>query len=247
AVAADENRLQQILHNLIGNAVKFTESGSVEVSAAADDERVVVRVTDTGIGIPAEKQERIFDAFEQADASIEREYGGTGLGLAVTRQLVELHGGELRLESMPGEGSVFSFTLKVAEAAAGDPAAGDPAAEADGPEAAAWRPPALIAPVPVTEEAPAAPPAAATPAAAGAARILAVDDDPNNLQVLHNYLVAEDFDPILASSGEEALRLLGEETFDLVLLDVMMPRLSGYEVCRALREHCSLEDLPVIF
>ncbi|MCP5029971.1 MAG: hypothetical protein GY929_27200, partial [Actinomycetia bacterium] len=83
-----------IIYQYLGqeNAVKFTESGSVEVSAAAEDERVVVRVTDTGIGIPAEKQERIFDAFEQADASIEREYGGTGLGLAVTRQLVELHG-----------------------------------------------------------------------------------------------------------------------------------------------------------
>ncbi|MCP4238513.1 MAG: hypothetical protein GY770_33900, partial [Aestuariibacter sp.] len=132
AVAADENRLQQILHNLIGNAVKFTESGSVEVSAVTGDEQIVVSVSDTGIGIPAEEQERIFDAFEQADASIEREYGGTGLGLAVTRQLVELHGGELRLESAPGEGSVFSFTLKVAEAAAGDPAA-----EAAGAEAAA--------------------------------------------------------------------------------------------------------------
>ncbi|MCP5028630.1 MAG: GGDEF domain-containing protein, partial [Actinomycetia bacterium] len=102
AVMADENRLQQILHNLVGNAVKFTESGSVEVSATADDERVVVRVTDTGIGIPAETQERIFDAFEQADASIERAYGGTGLGPAATRQLVELHGGALRAASTPG-------------------------------------------------------------------------------------------------------------------------------------------------
>ncbi|MCP5029772.1 MAG: response regulator [Actinomycetia bacterium] len=97
------------------------------------------------------------------------------------------------------------------------------------------------------EEAPAAPPAAATPAAAGAARILVVDDDPINLQVLRNYLAAEDFDPTLASSGEQALRLLGEETFDLVLLDVMMPRLSGYEVCRALREKHPIGELPVLF
>ncbi|MCP4373947.1 MAG: hypothetical protein GY797_38460, partial [Deltaproteobacteria bacterium] len=171
-----------------------------EVSAAAADGRVAVRVTDTGSGIPAEKQERIFDAFEEADASIERQYGGTGLGLAVTRQLVELHGGELRLESTPGAGPVFSFTLKVAEATAGAPAA-----EADAPDGAGWRPPALIAPVAGTEEAPAGRPAAATQAAAGAARILAVDDDPINLQVLHNYLAAEDFDPTLASSGEQAL------------------------------------------
>ncbi len=170
AVAADENRLQQILHNLVGNAVKFTVSGSVAVSAAVEGKRIVVTVADTGIGIPADEQERIFDAFEQADASIEREYGGAGLGLAVTRQLVELHGGEIRVESNPGEGSVFSFALPIAEAAP----------ETDGPKVAASRPPALVAPVPVAAEAPAARPAATTEAPAGAARILVVDDDPSS-------------------------------------------------------------------
>ncbi len=93
SVAADENRLQQILHNLVGNAVKFTESGTVEISARVDRDSVAIRVTDTGSGIPLDRQEQIFGAFEQGDASTEREFGGTGLGLAVTRQLVELHGG----------------------------------------------------------------------------------------------------------------------------------------------------------
>ncbi|MCP4870905.1 MAG: response regulator, partial [Proteobacteria bacterium] len=200
---------------------------------------IVVSVSDTGIGIPAEKQERIFDAFEQADASIERQYGGTGLGLAVTRQLVELHGGELRLESTPGEGSVFSFTLKVAEEAP----------EGDRRPAALVAPvsAALAAPVPVAEEAPAARPVTATEAPEGAPRILVVDDDPINLQVLHNYLVAEHFDLTMASSGDEALRLLGEQTFELLLLDIMMPRMSGYEVCRTIREQLSRDELPVIF
>ncbi len=114
------------------------------------------------------------------------------------------------------------------------------------PEAAVWPPPALVAPVAVAVESPVEK-VATSEAAAGAARILAVDDDPINLQVLHGYLAAEDFDPTLASSGEEALRLLGEEIFDLVLLDVMMPRLSGYEVCRALREKHPIAELPVLF
>ncbi|MCP4248825.1 MAG: hypothetical protein GY778_17410, partial [bacterium] len=129
AAEADENRLQQILHNLVGNAIKFTESGEVEVTAAPRDgrrrpeggqARIVVGVRDTGIGIPEDQQERIFEAFAQADASVEREFGGTGLGLAVTRQLIDLHGGTLWVESVPGKGSMFSFDLAIS----GEPAAG---------------------------------------------------------------------------------------------------------------------------
>ncbi len=93
-VQADENRLQQILHNLVGNAIKFTEQNSVRVTAEEREGCVAVTVSDTGIGIPAEKYEAIFQAFEQADGSTVREYGGTGLGLTVTKQLIELHKGE---------------------------------------------------------------------------------------------------------------------------------------------------------
>jgi len=116
-VYADENRLQQIMHNLIGNAVKFTPAGIVTITASrrkqAGKDVVIIKVTDTGIGIPADKLEVIFQSFEQVDASTAREYGGTGLGLSISKQLVELHGGVIGVESEVGKGSSFWFTLPV--------------------------------------------------------------------------------------------------------------------------------------
>ena len=235
SVDADENRLQQILHNLVGNAVKFTETGSVRVIARSQGDSLFIGVEDTGIGVPPEQQERIFKAFEQADASTEREFGGTGLGLAVTRRLVELHGGRLWVQSEAGEGSTFYFTLPVADTNQG--AAQPTLAVLPGPEDQ------TLAESPTVE-----PRAIARPEAAlGRARILVVDDEPINRQVLSNYLANEDFELELAASGGEALQLLEKQTFDLVLLDVMMPKMSGYEVCRRLRERSALEELPVIF
>ena len=237
AAEADENRLQQILYNLIGNAIKFTEEGAVEVAAEAVDERLVVRVVDTGIGMRPEQQKHIFDAFEQADASVEREYGGTGLGLAVTRQLVELHGGEIWVESRPGEGSTFSFSL---------PLAREPA-ESSTPgvvESHTVAEPALATSAMGQE---AAVPGEVRTFGDDVVRILAVDDEPVNRQVLTNYLTLEHFELITAAGGEEALQIIEEQHFDLVLLDVMMPKVSGYEVCRALRKKYPKEDLPVLF
>ncbi|NJL28797.1 MAG: hypothetical protein HC897_13345, partial [Thermoanaerobaculia bacterium] len=124
-VHADENRLQQILLNLVSNAIKFTERGRVEISARVEGERVRVAVSDTGIGIAADQRERIFAPFEQVDASAERIAGGTGLGLAITRHLVELHGSTIELDSTLGVGSHFVFSLPIAKtdpAAAGSPA-----------------------------------------------------------------------------------------------------------------------------
>ncbi len=112
-VEGDENRLQQILHNLVGNAIKFTESGEVRISAAQRNGMVEISVADTGIGISKDKQQDIFKSFEQVDASISREYGGTGLGLAITKSLVELHGGKIWVESEAAQGAVFTFTLPV--------------------------------------------------------------------------------------------------------------------------------------
>ena len=105
----------KFLHNLVGNAIKFTHSGEIVVDAQQAENMLSVSVTDTGIGIAPEKRERIFEAFEQADGSVARVYGGTGLGLSVTRRLVELHGGTLKVESEVGKGSSFIFTLPIAQ------------------------------------------------------------------------------------------------------------------------------------
>ena len=113
-VLADRDRIYQVLSNLLANAVKFTERGSVTVSAALTNGWVTVSVSDTGIGVAAEEQSYIFDEFRQADASTTRKYGGTGLGLAICRTLVTLHGGRIWVESPPGGGSTFRFTLPVA-------------------------------------------------------------------------------------------------------------------------------------
>ena len=110
-VFGDEDRLEQILHNLIGNAIKFTKNGNVTVSGQVTaDNFVEISIADTGIGIPRTKWETIFESFTQADGSISREYSGTGIGLSVTKKLVELHEGEIRVESKPGKGSRFFFT-----------------------------------------------------------------------------------------------------------------------------------------
>lgn len=228
---ADENRLQQILYNLVGNAIRFTESGFVEISAAASSGRLQIQVADSGDGIDPKDQERIFEAFEQAEDTVERTHGGTGLGLPVTRQLVELHGGHLRLQSTPGKGSTFTFDLPRSRSTEG----------VDEPRPAST-PIARVVERPLT-----APLPNGTAAASDGPRVLVVDDEPVNLQVIRNFLTVESFQLTLAASGQEALELLESESFDLVLLDVMMPGLSGYEVIRDLRQSHRLAELPVIF
>lgn len=114
SISADGDRIRQVLHNLIGNAIKFTEQGSVTVDADRHGDQLRVQIRDTGVGIPADRLERIFEPFEQADGSSGRRYGGAGLGLSIARQLVVAHGGSLTVLSEPGRGSVFSFTLPLA-------------------------------------------------------------------------------------------------------------------------------------
>ncbi len=237
-VHADENRIQQVLFNLINNAIKFTDSGSITVGATPalpteNHSELVICVADTGIGIPVEKQGRIFESFEQADASIAREYGGAGLGLSVTKQLVELHGGRIWVESQPGAGSKFYFTL--------------PVSQETQPEAAVH---ILTDQVsrPISKVQPQSIPAEPQTNSGGIHfHILIVDDEPINLQVLKNYLVVQDYRVTLATSGPEAIHLIQQQrNFDLIILDVMMPKMSGYEVCRRIREDQSLVELPIM-
>ena len=249
AAQADENRLQQILYNLIGNAIKFTPSGTVNVSAEVrpspeshNQEWLAVTVADTGVGIPEDKLEQIFEAFEQAEGSTAREYGGTGLGLAVTRQLVELHHGKLTVASTVGEGSQFTFTLPVAteEIREGqyEPAVSTTRLQRSAVASAEkWD-------SSIDENALANP---SNPLESSGSVVLVVDDEPVNLQVLANHLSLHDYSIVQASNGEDALQLIEQGLRPaIVLLDVMMPKMTGYEVTQRLRERYPAIDLPIV-
>lgn len=244
-VEADENRLQQILHNLVGNAIKFTEDGSVRITAEEREAEVAVTVSDTGIGIPPDKHQAIFNAFEQADGSVAREYGGAGLGLTVTRQLVELHRGTISVRSEPGKGSQFTFTLPLSGSGERNAPDLDDATGRGAPVGrlhdSGWEEAITLGAV------------AEKPAVAAAvspeeiARILIVDDEPVNLKVLENHLRLQGFDVEKAGSGSQALEIMQRsKPFDLIVLDIMMPKMSGYEVCQKIREMYPPSNLPVV-
>lgn len=240
---ADENRLQQILHNLVGNAVKFTEKGRVAVSARQQEDKLLISVADTGIGIPQDKFESIFNSFEQIEDSRDRAYGGTGLGLAIAKQLIELHGGQISVDSEVGKGSTFTFSLPVAPAdEAAEPLLPEARQESHAAAGAALLPEGQ----PETQREPAKT-GAPLAAAENGLNILVVDDDPVNRQVLRNFLSMEGYQVSEADNGPEALQAIADSSrFDLVILDVMMPKMSGYEVCHRLREKYLLSELPVI-
>ncbi len=234
-VLADENRIQQIFYNLIGNSVKFTEEGLIVIDAVLEDEFVRISVSDTGIGIPEDKQESIFKSFEQVDSSTERTYGGTGLGLAITKQLIELHNGSISVRSKYGDGTTMIFTLPAApenvEASeisfnkinVSDDNLIQKEVDSDKTvELSSYKP-----------------------------NILIVDDEPVNLQVLTNHLSMQNYNVVKVDNGEDALKSIedsfnNDTPFDIVLLDVMMPKMSGYEVCRRLREKFPAHKLPVM-
>lgn len=230
AVEGDENRLQQIMYNLVGNAIKFTESGSVTVSAIALDGMVEVTVADTGIGISPDKFSDIFKSFEQVDASVSREYGGTGLGLSITKQLVELHGGTIRVESELNQGCRFIFTLPISPQ--------PPNRTLDFSQAVTRMrenetpPSELLAPIVPSK---------------GQLTILVVDDEPINLQVVANHLSLQNYGIVQANSGIEALEKIHNGLRpDLILLDIMMPKMSGYQVCQKIREQFPASEMPVV-
>ncbi len=232
----DEDRLQQILYNLIGNGVKYTEKGYVRVSAAPGTGpgtgTMEIRVEDSGMGIDPSLTQRIFRPFEQGDGSIEREYKGTGLGLPITKKLVELHGGDIRVESEPGKGACFIFTLPQAAASGGKTE--DPRFH-----------PAPLSPILSFPEA--CDPLPDTRTFKNVQKVLVVDDEAINGQVLLNYLGIKKLGAEFVPSGRLALERVKTGTYDLVLLDIMMPRMSGYEVCRKLRETYTTFELPIIF
>ncbi|MEL6194556.1 MAG: ATP-binding protein, partial [Bacteroidota bacterium] len=246
SVSADPQRLQQIFYNLLGNAIKFTKEGEVKVLAEVVAEKVKISISDTGIGIPEDKQKVIFEEFQQADGSTARQFGGTGLGLSITKQLVNLHGGEIGVESKVGEGSTFWFTLEVSEEEGisimstedqksfVSVAVGGSLQDSE-VEKALENTPSSVTTVPL--------------AISGThkLRILIVDDEPVNQRVMKSHLGDSHFFLAFADDGPAALKIIGDSPrFDLVLLDVMMPNMSGYEVCKQLREQYLPSELPVI-
>ncbi|MDP3816409.1 response regulator, partial [Pseudomonas sp.] len=206
----------QILRNLLSNALKFTEQGEVELSVSCQpcaDGRAKLRfaVRDTGIGIPAEQHERIFQAFQQIDGSTSRRFGGTGLGLAITRQLVGALDGEIRLESTPGQGSCFIVELPVAVA---------PGLQNE----------ALI------EE----------PQRRGrGSAVLIVEDDDNFAAVIAEEAQNHGFATVHCRSGKQATQLLQDERFSAVILDILLPDISGWQIYRRLRSQMMHRGTPV--
>lgn len=217
----DSVRLCQIINNLIGNAVKFTLEGSVKlhICKEKEDESQVTlcfRIHDTGIGIAPDKLEIIFEPFAQEDNSTTRKFGGTGLGLAISRQLVELMGGTIGVESLVGEGATFRFTVVLEKqidaslaAHSGSPSGGH--AEASAPKRRNGR----------------------------GLRLLLADDDTTNQIVTQAILKRHGYTVDIASDGQQALEMLEQQDYDLVLMDCMMPVMNGLDATRAIRDPSS--------
>ncbi len=225
-IRSDPARLRQIVTNLVGNAIKFTERGGVRVVMRLDDgpgaPRLAIEVIDSGIGIPPEQQGKLFEAFSQADASISRRFGGTGLGLAISRRFAQALGGDIAVSSTPGEGSVFTVTLDTG------PLEGvrllqpgeieEPETAADVDAGARWQfPPATV---------------------------LVVDDGPENRELVALVLQEHGLRIIEAENGAVAVDKASTQDFGVILMDMQMPVMDGFEATRRLRE--AGLDVPIV-
>jgi len=215
---ADLTKVRQALFNLLSNACKFTDRGTISLAVAREagdgQDWMVFSVSDTGIGMTAEQLSRLFEAFSQADAATTRKYGGTGLGLALSRRLCRMMGGDVTVASEAGRGSTFTIRLpaRVAEAI----------------------------------EEPAAPARAADRVTPGVGTVLVIDDEAAVRDLMQRFLVKEGFRVVTAAGGEEGLRRAKELRPDAITLDVMMPGMDGWAVLSALKADPDVADIPVI-
>jgi signal transduction histidine kinase/CheY-like chemotaxis protein/HAMP domain-containing protein len=221
-LVADEGKLKQILYNLVSNAIKFTpEGGAVVVTAAERTDAVQLTISDTGIGIAAEHHERIFEEFHQVDTGAARRYEGTGLGLSLTRRLVELHGGEIWVESAPSQGSQFHVRLPTTPRPASTP--GD----------AGERPTnGVVAPTAMLDE------------FASGPLVLVVEDDVRSSSLLAAHLRRAGYRVRFAETGEQALHLARTLRPAAITLDILLPDLDGWEVLRALKSDPETREIP---
>ncbi len=221
-VETDAGKLKQVLINLIGNAIKFTEQGGVSVELTLADNRFYIRIKDTGIGVAADKQKTIFEPFRQADAGTTRQYGGTGLGLAITQSMVELLGGSIRLHSELHQGSEFIVELPyVVEAQVPDKAASPDVNPVPGVNVDELK-------------------------ALQGKTLLIVDDDPDARDLLCSYVSGQGVKVIQAASGEEALALARQHQPDIITLDIMMPGMDGWATLQALKGDAAVAGIPVV-
>ncbi|WP_235857493.1 ATP-binding protein [Paenibacillus albiflavus] len=244
-VMADEKRLVQIAYNLLHNALKYTEEGTISVSAEIRDGDAIIHVSDTGVGMDEETQARIFLRYEQGSYGI-NDGSGIGLGLNICKQLVELHGGTLTVCSKLNKGSVFSFNLPLADMSNYSTLSHNSLASHETKEEANHKSNQFLIPDTAFEEEVAAAELIPSLLNEGKANILAVDDDPINLNVLTGILSTEPYNIMAVKSAREALELLGTQQWDLLIADVMMPHMSGYELTQQVRERYSVSELPVL-
>jgi CheY-like chemotaxis protein/signal transduction histidine kinase len=250
SLVTDSKRLQQVLKNLLSNAFKFTARGGVQLKVSAApagwtsthpilsqaQSVIAFEVADTGIGIPAEKQKIIFEAFQQADASTSRKYGGTGLGLAISRELSNLLGGEIQLRSAPGVGSAFTLYLPIAYA--GPSVATRPA----GPGQAQFQAPAIVVPPERTIE---KIPDDRDEIQPGDSILLIVEDDPHYARILIDLAREKGFKVLVATRGADALELAKQYQPSAVSLDVFLPDMLGWSVLSQLKQNPLTRHIPV--
>jgi len=228
---ADPTRVRQIILNLMSNAVKFTERGSVTLQARVDNNFIKISVSDTGIGIPEKALPHIFDRFQQVSHDTSRLYGGTGLGLDISKQLCEMHGGELFAESIYGEGSIFTFTLPIKrhEELQPNPSSVLDKARIDG-----------------------APKASQVFASFGAKRqlvahsVMLIEDDMSTTDMMRNVLESAGYLVFSINNGSEAVEMALGLIPDAIVLDVALPNLDGWEIFDALKKEGELVSTPVI-
>lgn len=232
----DLTKLRQCLLNLLSNAAKFSQDGTVTLRAErridAGSDWLILTVRDSGIGIPADKLDAVFEEFGQADQSTTRNFGGTGLGLPIARRFCQLLGGDLTVESQPGSGSTFRIRVPSVLPGATPPEIAAPRLAASEAEAATAR---------------AAGNRSAADRPTGTERtVLVIDDDPEARDILERILRKDGFDVVTASTGEEGLRLVHAVAPIAITLDVMMPDMDGWSVLRALKADPNLQDIPVV-
>lgn len=249
-VLGDEDRLQQILFNLVSNAIKFTQRGWVAVSIEIIDIDARVMVRDTGIGISKDQQSRIFNRFYQVDAAASREEGGTGLGLSISQKLVELHGTEIILRSSPGEGSTFYFDLPLLTEKDRLAASNSKVQKKIEKESGEKLNAILESTPPIVDRRnrreSGEPVIGQTPLLQGRRRkILVVDDEFLNVRIVKEHLSGP-YEIDSALSGHDALMMLQHDKPDLVILDLMMPIMTGFELCQRIREKYSMDELPIV-